>query len=98
LYFLRTLQKVNAYLIFLYFIGDKFGNTRGPQTKEEWLSAIEVMKAYLGVNKKHRLSKYILDVFIHVEDIEKECKNTVYLHQLDQDKTFLQGVYSTLLA
>jgi hypothetical protein len=76
LYFLRTLQKVEAYLIFLYFIGDKIGSTRGPQTKEEWLSALEVMKVYLGVNKKHRLNKYILDVFIHVEDIERECKNS----------------------
>jgi len=27
-----------------------------------------VMKRYLGIDKKHRLSKYMLDVFVDVRD------------------------------
>jgi len=67
LYFLRVLNKIPAYLIFIYFMGDK--SVRGPATKEEWNAAITVMHKCLGLNK-HKLSKYIADVFIDLKDIE----------------------------
>jgi len=40
----------------------------GPRSRDEWESALTVMKRYLGIDKKHRLSKYMLDVFVDVQD------------------------------
>ena len=57
-------------MVNIYFINDKSVN--GPKTKEEWLSAIQVMKKYLGVGR-HKLSKYMIDLFIDVE-VLKEFK------------------------
>jgi hypothetical protein len=64
LYYLRVLNNIPAYLILVYFIGDKSVN--GPKTRVEWTSALTVMKSYLGTGN-HKLSKYIADVFIDVE-------------------------------
>jgi hypothetical protein len=49
--------------VFVYFIGDE--SVSGPKTIEEWKAAITVMKKHLGVGK-HKLSKYIAEIFIHV--------------------------------
>jgi hypothetical protein len=65
LYFLRVVNKIPAYLINIYFMNDKEVN--GPGSKKEWLAAIDVMKRYLGVGH-HKLSKYMIDLFIDVED------------------------------
>lgn len=67
MYFLRVLNKIPAYLIFIYFIGDK--SVSGPATVNEWQAAITVMHKCLGLNG-HKLSKYIADVFIRLEDKE----------------------------
>lgn len=69
LYYLRVLNNIDAYLINIYFLNDK--TVEGPKTKEEWEAAIMVMKTYLGVGR-HKLSKYIIDVFIDVEEMNKE--------------------------
>jgi len=66
LYFLRE-KGINAYLIFLYFIGDKEVN--GPETKEEWVIAKQEMERTLQLPPKHKLSDYILDIYIHVNEI-----------------------------
>jgi hypothetical protein len=66
LYFLRVLNKISAYLVFIYFVGDK--SVGGPATEEEWHAAITVMHKCLGLNK-HKLSKYVADVFIDLKDI-----------------------------
>jgi len=63
LYYLRILNRVPAYLVFVYFIGDE--SVSGPKTIEEWKAAITVMKKHLGVGK-HKLSKYIAEIFIQV--------------------------------
>ena len=63
LYYLRTINRVPAYLVFVYFIGDE--RVSGPTTIEEWKAAITVMKKHLGVSK-HKLSKYIAEIFIQV--------------------------------
>jgi len=65
LYYLRVLNGIPAYLIFLYFIGDDSVN--GPNSINEWNAAISDMKEYLGI-EKHKLSGYIADVFIDVKD------------------------------
>lgn len=67
LHFLRKKLKKDAYLIFIYFIGDN--TVDGPKTKSEWVGAIKVMKQYLGIDKKHKLSRYVMDVFIDVNSL-----------------------------
>lgn len=66
LYFLRTLNKVPAYLVFVYFIRDD--SVSGPKGMEEWKAALKVMKRYLGLST-HRLAKYMAEVFIDVKQI-----------------------------
>ncbi|MDP8268328.1 MAG: hypothetical protein P9L97_06315 [Candidatus Tenebribacter davisii] len=67
LFFMRKVLKKDAYLIFIYFVGDH--TVKGPMTQGEWESAIKVMKQYLGIDKKHKLSKFILNVFIDVKSL-----------------------------
>ncbi len=69
LYLLRALNHVPAFLVFLYFVGDK--EMDGPSTPEEWKSAIKVVKGVLGLRDHHKLSDFVLDVFINVEQIER---------------------------
>lgn len=66
LYFFRVLNKLPAYLVFVYFIGDD--SVSGPRSIEEWNAALTIMKRYLGLNK-HRLSKYVAELFIDVKTI-----------------------------
>jgi len=64
LYYLREKNNIKAHLLFIYFINDMSVN--GPKTKDEWLGAIQTMECYLGLDKKHKLRKYIHDIFIDV--------------------------------
>ena len=68
LYFFRVIHNIPAFLINIYFMNDKTVN--GPQSKAEWLAAIEVLKKYLGIGE-HSLSKYMIDLFIDVDDLRK---------------------------
>jgi len=67
LYFLRCLNNVEAYLVFVYFINDR---THIPTKKSEWEGAIQLQKRLMGLSK-HKLQKYIIDVFINAEYIKK---------------------------
>jgi len=67
LYYLREKNQIKAHLLFIYFINDVIVN--GPKTKSEWLGAIQTMECYLGLDKKHKLRKYIHDIFIDVNDL-----------------------------
>jgi len=67
LYYLREKNKIKAHLLFIYFINDI--TVHGPKTKDEWLGAIQVMECYLGLAKKHKLRKYIHDIFIDIKKI-----------------------------
>lgn len=42
----------------------------GPATPGEWKSAIQVVKQLLCLKENHRLSKFVVDVFIDVAQIE----------------------------
>lgn len=64
LYYLREKNQIKAHLLFIYFINDI--TVHGPKTKDEWLEAIQAMECYLGLAKKHKLRKYIHDIFIDV--------------------------------
>ena len=67
LYLLRELNQVPAYLLFVYFIGDK--EVDGPQTAREWKAAVSVAKGVLGLPARHRLSDYVADIFVHVDEL-----------------------------
>jgi len=67
LYYLQVKNKIKTNLLFIYFINDV--TVDGPKTKDEWLGAIQTMECYLGLNKKHKLRKYIYDIFIDVDDL-----------------------------
>ncbi len=67
LYFLREKCKKPTYLINIYFIGDK--TVSGPKTKLEWDGALKVLYTYFGIGK-HKLRKYMLDLFIDVNDLK----------------------------
>jgi hypothetical protein len=60
LYFLRALNHIPAYLVFIYFINDL--ETGGPKSKEAWEASLKVLPTRLGL-KEHRLSPYILECF-----------------------------------
>jgi len=66
IYFLRKLNKLPAYLVFVYFIGDD--SVSGPKSMEEWKAALTVMKSYLGLST-HKLAKYMAEVFVDVKQI-----------------------------
>jgi hypothetical protein len=67
LYFLRELNKLPAYLVFVHFINDP--DMHGPSTREEWQGALKLMKSLLGLSR-HKLSKYMVEIFIDVEEIQ----------------------------
>ena len=74
LYLLRELNRIPAYLLFIYFIGDS--DVDGPQTAEEWKAAIEVAERVLGLPSRHRLSEYIVDIFVHVDEFSTSTAGT----------------------
>jgi hypothetical protein len=69
LYFLRAINDVPAYLIFVYFLNDE--TMGGPNMREEWLGALRLVKAYLGIGR-NKLQKYMDDIFVDVRNIMKE--------------------------
>jgi len=68
LYLLRELNKVNAHLVFVYFIGDK--EVGGPDSVAGWKPGLTAVKGALGLRESHSLSKYIREVFIDVRNLK----------------------------
>jgi hypothetical protein len=68
LYFLREKCKRNAYLINVYFIGDKSVN--GPDSILEWQGALTLLHTYLALTR-HKLSKYMAEIFIDIKELNK---------------------------
>jgi hypothetical protein len=64
LYLLRVHNGIPGYLIFLYFLNDE--EMSGPQSIDEWSGAIALLHSFLGIGR-HKLSKYIADIFIDVQ-------------------------------
>ena len=67
LYFLRELNCLPAFLIFLYFLNDTVMN--GPTTQAEWESAIQLQERHLGIRPQHKLSKYTIHAFVDIRRI-----------------------------
>ena len=70
LYFLRELNKVDAALVFVYFLGDTTVPGRNPVTREGWEAAIGLATHHLGVSTNSRwIRENVADVFIDVSDL-----------------------------
>ena len=70
LYFLRELNKVDAVLVFVYFVGDTTVSGTSPVTREGWESAIGLATHHLGVSTNSRwVRENVADVFIDVDDL-----------------------------
>ena len=65
LYFLKELNKIDTYLVNIYFVNDK--SVKGPSSISEWKGAIEVIKEYLGIPKRNKLAKNMIDIFIDLK-------------------------------
>lgn len=73
LYLLRVLNRLDAYLVLLYFLNATemaAGDTYIPKTAEEWKSIIVYQDRIMGIRQRHPLSDYIIHVFINVNEIE----------------------------
>lgn len=66
-YLVNDLNKVPSYLVFLYFLNaDDMG---GPRTREEWESAILLMRTVLGLGKKK--PENVVDVFVDCRKLKE---------------------------
>ena len=70
LYFLRELNKVDAVLVFVYFVGDTTVPRQDPVTREGWESAIGLAAHHLGISTNSPwIRENVADVFIDVDDL-----------------------------
>ena len=70
LYFLRKLNKVDAALVFVYFVGDNTVPGRGPVSREGWEAAIGLATHHLGMGTNSPwIRDNVADVFIDVDDL-----------------------------
>ncbi len=71
LHFLRELG-VDARLLFLYFVGDRFPNAgvESPQEKEDWDSALEKQRSHLGLPSSFPLKEHVHELFLPVNGRE----------------------------
>ena len=71
LYFLRELNKVDATLVFVYFMGDTTVSGKDPVSFEGWQTAIGLATHHLGIQQAESswIYKNVADVFIDVGDL-----------------------------
>ena len=69
LYYLKERNKIDATLVFVYFVGDTTAD-REPVSREGWEAAIELATNHLGIGTKSpRIYKNVADIFIDVDDL-----------------------------
>ena len=68
LYYLRVLNNIDAFLIFIYFLNDSSVN--GPKLISEWEYEIIELHKKIGLSNNNLLSDYILNVFIDYNHLE----------------------------
>ena len=70
LYFLRELNKVDAALVFVYFVGDTTVSVKDSVSREGWHTAIGLATHHLGVRTHSPwIRDNVADVFIDVDDL-----------------------------
>jgi hypothetical protein len=67
LYFLREKCGKEAFLVNVYFIGDR--TVSGPKNRQEWESALKVLKNYLGISR-NKMAKYMTEIFVDVNELD----------------------------
>ena len=65
LYFLRELNRLDAYLIFIYFLHD---DTHISTSRDEWAGALALQNNLMGLGR-HRLHEYVVELFIDTRDL-----------------------------
>ena len=68
LYYLRVLNNLDAFLIFIYFLNDSSVN--GPKLISEWENEIIELHKNIGLSNNNLLSDYILDIFVDYNHLE----------------------------
>ena len=72
LYLLKELNKVDAALVFVYFVGDTTVPGRKPVSREGWEAAIDLAHNHLGVSPNSPwMRENVFDVFINVDDLKQ---------------------------
>ena len=71
LYYLREVNKIDAHLLFIYFLNDKTV-TEKTETKEDWEQAINEVYKNLKLEKKNKLSDFIHHIYINVDLLNKK--------------------------
>ena len=70
LYLLRELNKLDAALVFVYFVGDTTVPGRKPVSREGWEAANDLALNHLAVRPNAPWMKQnVFDVFINVDDL-----------------------------
>jgi hypothetical protein len=67
LYFLRK-HRIPAWLVLMNFIGEN--EMSGPNSSVEWQAAYKIVMHVLGLPDRHKLSRYIIDVYPAVAAIK----------------------------
>lgn len=67
LYLLRTLNQIDTHLLFVYFTGDR--DVGGPASVAEWTAALTIAKGVLGLGERHRLSRFVHEIFVDVAEL-----------------------------
>ena len=70
LYFLREVNKVDAVLVFVYFVGDTTVTGVKPVSREGWEAAIALATEHLGLRASSPwIRRNVADVFFDVNDL-----------------------------
>ena len=77
LYLLRDQNKLPAFLVMIYFVGDPY--MQGPTTKEEWQGAIKLLKQFLRVDG-NPFMQYQVDLFFDVAHLPPPERDLNGLH------------------
>ena len=67
LYFLRELNRIDAYLVLIYFCHAP--DVDGPSSEQEWQAANRLLKRTLGFGRSHRLSRYVAEIYVDVREL-----------------------------
>lgn len=66
LHFLKNLNGIKSYLIFINFIGDE--EIGGPKSELEWVGVNNLIQSYLGIGKIN-LRPFMADIYIDVAEL-----------------------------
>lgn len=70
LYYLREINKIDAHLLFIYFLNDKTVTEKN-ETKEAWEKSITEVYKSLKLERENKLSDFIHHIYINAELLNK---------------------------